>query len=84
MKQKKITVNIHEFLRRFNDEYQFLYDSCDRVAGYQEAVDEFDFRMKNDKPFNKAVQEFVTFRQDFITSDRECAAYMFTWADMVG
>ena len=80
---KKITVNIHEFLKKYRDEYKFLYDSYDNVAGYREAVEEFDFRMEHDKAFNDAVQEFVKFRQDFISSDREAAAFMFTWADMV-
>lgn len=80
---KKITVNIHEFLKKYRDEYKFLYDSYDNVAGYREAVKEFDYRLNHDKQFRKMVSDFAAWRQDFISSDREAAAFMFTWADMV-
>lgn len=69
-----ITVNIHKFIKRFDKEYSFLYDNRDNVAGYGEAVAAFDEFLPTHKDF---VGEFVNFRGDFISSDREAAAFMF-------
>lgn len=70
-----MNINIAEFLEKFNAEYKFLYDNYDRVAGYEEAVTAFDEEfLPNHKEF---VGEFCKYRGDLITSDRECAAFMF-------
>lgn len=69
-------INIHEFMKKFGEEYSFLYDNYDRVAGYDEAVAAFDEACKDEK-FSAFVGEFVKFRGDFISSDREAAAFMF-------
>lgn len=71
---KKFNINIQAFLEKFNEEYSFLYDNWDRVAGYREAVEEFDEFIKTNGAF---VGEFARYRQDFISSDREAAAFMF-------
>lgn len=73
------SLNIHEFLERFNKEYKFLYDHGDNVAGYREAVEEGDLFIKKNPEF---VGEFVKFRGDIISSDREVAAFMFALYDM--
>ena len=78
----KKSVSIKKFLKKFQKEYKFLYDNYDNVAGFRDAVNEFDYRIHHDLGFNKMVQEFVIYRNDFISSDREAAAYMFTWAEM--
>lgn len=73
----EIKVNIHKFLEQFNNEYSFLYDSYDNVAGYREALEFGDNFIKQEK--NKDfVREFCMFRGDFLTSDREVAAFAFT------
>lgn len=77
------SVSIEKFLRKFRKEYEFLYDNYDNVAGFRDAVKEFDFRIHHDIGFSRMVQEFARYRKDFISSDREAAAYMFAWADMV-
>ena len=67
-------INIYEFAKEFGKEYNFLYEHNDNVAGYEEAANAFDdflFRHKN------FVVEFVNYRGDFISSDREAAAFMF-------
>lgn len=71
-----MAINIHEFIKQFNKEYSFLYDNRDNVAGYGEAVEAFDAMLTHDW-FKKFVGEFVDFRKDFISSDREAAAFMF-------
>lgn len=69
-----ININIHRFHEQFQKEYKFLYDHNDRVAGYREAVDTFDGFVSSHPDF---VREFVLYRGDFISSDREAAAFMF-------
>lgn len=78
----KKSVSIEKFLRKFRKEYKFLYDNYDNVAGFRDAVNEFDFRIHHDIGFSRMVQEFAKYRKDFISSDREAAAYMFAWADL--
>ena len=70
-------VDFKKFNEKFGAEYSFLYDNDDNVAGYGEAVEAFDEKVASDEAFKKFVGEFVTWRMDFISSDREAAAFMF-------
>lgn len=73
--------NINDFLKKFDDNYDFLYDANkngSEVAGQREATDAFDDFLKEHRDF---VCEFVKYRGDVISSDREAAAFMFTMAD---
>lgn len=67
-------INIEKFTEEFEKEYDFLYENNDRVAGYNEAVEAWESFAKNHKKF---VREFVLYRGDFLSSDREVAAFMF-------
>jgi len=71
-----ISISIDRFKKRFDEEYDFLYDHRDNVAGYYEAVDSFDEFLKSEENA-RFVREFVAHRGDMITSDREAAAFMF-------
>ena len=71
-------VNIKAFAEKFHKEYDFLYEHNDNVAGYSEAVEDFDTRIKASENFKNFVGGFVDYRGDFISSDREAAAFMFT------
>lgn len=74
---------INAFFEKFQKEYDFLYQNRDCVAGYNEAVAAFDDYLNNDVcGFKKFVGEFVDFRKDFISSDREAAAFMFALESM--
>lgn len=66
-------VNIYNFAKQFQKEYNFLYDH-DRVAGMDEAVEAFDKFVKGHEDF---IREFIKYRGDLISSDREAAAFMF-------
>ena len=70
-------INIHTFAKQFAKEYNFLYDNYDNVAGYREAVSFFDGFVKHHADF---VGEFAKYRGDFISSDREAAAFAFALA----
>lgn len=71
-----MNINIHKFYDQFKKEYTFLYDNRDNIAGYSEAVDSFD-EFIHTATGRALVGEFANYRQDFITSDREAAAFMF-------
>ena len=80
-----MVMNIHEFAKKFSEEYSFLYKNQDRVAGYREAVDAFDEYLKGDVGgFRKFVGEFAKYRNDIISSDREAAAFMFALESLGG
>lgn len=72
-------IDIDEFMDKFNKEYKFLYENSDRVAGYREALDYGDAFIDAHPDF---VAEFVRYRGDFISSDREVAAFAFALDDM--
>lgn len=69
-----MNINIKAFAEQFSKEYDFLYENGDNVAGYDEAVDAFDDFVKDNGEF---VGEFAKYRGDFVSSDREAAAFMF-------
>lgn len=71
-------MDIAEFLEKFNKNYGFLYDYGDNVAGYYEALD-YGEKIIHEKP--DFVGEFARFRGDFLSSDREVAAFGFTMSD---
>ena len=69
-------VDMNAFLDKFKKEYDFLYKNNDRVAGYGEARDYFDEWVK--KPESKEfMKKFIEARGDFVSSDREAAAFAF-------
>lgn len=68
------SINIQKFTDEFQAEYNFLYDNHDNVVGYDETVEAFDDFAESHGNF---IKEFVQYRGDFISSDREAAAFMF-------
>jgi len=69
--------NLKQFLSQYNKEYKFLYENGDQVAGYIEAVNTFDNLLKTNDKFKDLVLKFSEYREDYISSDREAAAFMF-------
>ena len=71
-------MDFSKFLDRFKENYNFLYNNNDHVAGYYEALD-YGEKIIHEKP--DFVGEFARFRGDFLSSDREVAAFGYTLAD---
>ena len=69
-----MNVQMEKFLDMFNKIYNELYEAGDNVAGFKEAVSVFDKFAKQQPKF---VGEFVKFRGDLITSDREAASFAY-------
>ena len=78
---KETKVNIKEFLKKFNEEYDFLDDNDDNVCGYYDALKEGDLFISDKKNIN-FIREFNEYRQDILSSDREVVAFMFTMESM--
>ena len=70
---------LEKISNKMNKEYEFLYEHKDNVPNYKEAANSFDSFSKKNKRF---VGEFIKFRGDFITSDREAAAFMLALDDL--
>lgn len=68
-----MSVSIEELGRRFARAYDELYRTRDGLTGYSEAVAAFDsFAARN----GDMLAEFARHRGDFVSSDREAAAFM--------
>lgn len=67
-------IDIERLYKEFKKQYKFLYDNYDYVDGYKRAVEAFDNFADEHADF---VSEFVNYRRDFISSDREAAAFIF-------
>ena len=75
---EEMSVNIDDFLKQFEKNYDFLYNAKGYVAGYDEAVEFGDKFMKRHPYF---VKGFCKYRGDLLTSDREVASFAFTLDD---
>ena len=74
VRQRSASERVPASSYKFGDKYQFLYDNYDNVTGYDEALDAGEEFIRNHPNFAK---EFVQYRYDALTSDREVAAFAF-------
>ena len=75
-----MNINIHTFYAEFNSNYDYLYNNdCGHLESYYSAL--FDQFVKDHAAF---VGAFVNYRGDFISSDREAAAFMITLTEYNG
>ena len=71
-------VDLDKLEKLFGEHYSRLYRSHDDDESHEcrEAVKEFDNRSKNDPAFHALVDQWVQKMHDFISSDREAAAFV--------
>lgn len=69
-----MNININEFFKQYLAEYEAIYETQGYICGFDDAVDAFDEFLASHQEF---VAEFAAYRGDFISSDREAAAFMF-------
>lgn len=76
--------DIKEIFTSYQNNYGFLYEHNDNVAGFREALnfynDNFSTLMENEN-FKKYIFALCTLKQDCFTSDREIVALMFACSD---
>ena len=76
-------MDIRELRMKFTEKYSEMYEKEDTVDGFDEAVDEFDEKLAFDTDgFRSLVEQFVDYHGDFISSDREAAAFIFALREM--
>ena len=73
---KNFKYGVQDMQKKFSKWYELFYKNDDNIEGFNEAVNEFDERMK-EKSFVEIVKEFNKKRMDLISSDREAAAFIF-------
>lgn len=71
-------LSMEEFSKLFDTVYNVLYNAGGLVD-YSDAVDRFYLMSKIRPEFEAKIREFETYRQDWITSDRECAAFVIAY-----
>ena len=77
-KPAAVSVDMEELEPVFEKWYSNFYRTHDDNDSkeYREAVKTFDQKSKNDPEFSSIVQQFTNHRCDFISSDREAAAFV--------
>ena len=70
----EFNINIEEFYKEFNKQYDFLYNAKSYVVGYNEALEVGDAFIKKHSNF---IREFNKYRGDILSSDREVVAFIF-------
>ena len=77
-KPAAVAVDMEELEPVFEKWYSNFYRTHDDNDSkeYREAVKTFDQKSKNDPEFSSIVQQFANHRCDFISSDREAAAFV--------
>lgn len=78
---KPFKYGVQDMQKKFMKWYELFYENDDNFEGFNEAVSEFDERMK-EKSFVEIVKYFNKGRMDLISSDREAAAFMFALKEM--
>ena len=76
-----MVIDLKRFFDVFSDIYEELHNYPAYIDGYDDAVDAFDSFLADHGDF---VGKFAAFRGDFVSSDREAAAFMFALYELSG
>ena len=71
-------LSMEEFSKLFDNVYNVLYNAGGLVD-YSDAVDRFYLMSEIRPEFESKIREFEAYRQHWITSDRECAAFVIAY-----
>lgn len=70
---------MREVVEKFKEEYDFLYENYDNVAGYNDALTAGELFIKDNPEF---MTTFTDVYGDFVSSDREVVALAFALVDL--
>ena len=73
------TKEFKKILKKYQENYHFIYENEDKVAGFSEAKEAFKSFYDTHLDF---ISQFLHYQQDLIIRDREQAAFMFTMEDL--
>lgn len=69
--------NIVEFEKRFEENYKMLYQNDFAIKDYNKKLENYNKLVKKDE-VKELLKQFILHRGDFISSDRECVAFVLT------
>lgn len=69
--------NIVEFEKSFEENYKMLYQSDFAIKDYNKKLENYNKLVKKDE-VKELLKQFILHRGDFISSDRECVAFVLT------
>lgn len=79
----EINIDMKKFVDKFSEYHMMLYDTNDGTDDFKEAVTAFDEAFKHTN-FREFLRQFNDYREQlYISSDRECAAFMYTFNEFV-
>ena len=83
--QKLEALPVEKIGERYGNEYEYLYQNRDCIAGYADAVQAGDeiLTVMHGTPLEKQIARLIEYRHDMFTSDRECAALAWTCAAVI-
>ena len=59
-----------------SEAYDYYHEKKDKAPGYHIMLGTFDTLLEQGSKFQTFVNEFVKLRKDFLSSDRECVAFI--------
>lgn len=74
-------IDMKEFSKAYSNAYETFYNSDSSVMNCIEYyfTKQFDNRYNNDDSFTNTANDFMEYRKDALTSDREVAAFCITY-----
>lgn len=69
-----MNITMEMVLDKFNEVYSFIYDSEDKIPNYQDMIALGDKMIRS---HDKFVEDFIRYRGDILSSDREVAAFAY-------
>ena len=72
-----MVIDIEEFESKFEENYKMLYQNDYIIKGYNKRLKEYDKLVKRED-VKELLKQFIIHRGDFISSDRECVAFVLT------
>lgn len=77
-------IDLERLLEDFREAYEYYYDNDgEKIPGYVGLVKFYDSHIPYFGDFRDLVKKFNEFRKDFISSDREAAAFVAALANQI-
>ena len=72
-----MVIDIEEFENEFEENYKMLYQNDCGIKGYYGKINKYN-RLTKRSDVKELLKRFIIHRGDFISSDRECVAFVLT------
>ena len=72
-----MVIDIEEFKNKYEENYKMLYQKACGIKGYYGKIKKYN-RLTKRNDVRELLKRFILHRGDFISSDRECVAFVLT------